>query len=132
MTDRVRVSVLGATGSVGVSTLDVVCGRAAGAPEFDVVALAANTNVDALANAAIKSRAELAVIAEPSLHGRLKLLLDGTGIEAAAGVPSAAHDLLADAARTLAEAGVGLDSEVGRRLVSLREQLGFAAGGGAS
>lgn len=91
MTDRVRVSVLGATGSVGVSTLDVVCGRAAGAPEFDVVALAANTNVDALANAAIKSRAELAVIAEPSLHGRLKLLLDGTGIEAAAGVQAIAE-----------------------------------------
>jgi len=76
---------------VGVSTLDVVCGRAAGAPEFDVVALAANTNVDALANAAIKSRAELAVIAEPSLHGRLKLLLDGTGIEAAAGVQAIAE-----------------------------------------
>lgn len=85
MSDRVRVSVLGATGSVGASTLDVVTNPAPGAPEFEVVALTALRNVDALAKAAIKARAQVAVIADASLHGRLKELLAGTGIEAAAG-----------------------------------------------
>jgi 1-deoxy-D-xylulose-5-phosphate reductoisomerase len=85
MTKRVRVSVLGATGSVGVSTLDVLTSRAPGAPEFQVVALTANTNVEALAKAAIAVHAEIAVIADTSLYGKLKSLLAGTGIEAAAG-----------------------------------------------
>ncbi len=49
MTGPVRVSVLGATGSVGVSTLDVIANRTPDAPEFSVVALTANTNVEALA-----------------------------------------------------------------------------------
>jgi 1-deoxy-D-xylulose-5-phosphate reductoisomerase len=81
----VRVSVLGATGSVGDSTLDVMRTRAPGAPEFEVVALTANTNVDALARAAIDARAEVAVIADPSLYARLKSALAGSDVEAAAG-----------------------------------------------
>lgn len=85
MSDRVRVSVLGATGSVGVSTLDVVQGGAAGAPEFGVIALTAHSNVDALAKSAIAAKAELAVIADDSLYGELKSLLAGSGIQAAAG-----------------------------------------------
>jgi len=85
MSKRIRVSVLGATGSVGVSTLDVLTSRAPGAPEFHVVALTANTNVEALAKAAIAVRAEIAVIADATLYGKLKSLLAGTGIEAAAG-----------------------------------------------
>lgn len=85
MSDRVRVSVLGATGSVGVSTLDVMSGGAPGAPEFSAVALTAHTNVEALAKAAIAARAELAVIADESLYGQLKNLLAGSDVEAAAG-----------------------------------------------
>ncbi len=85
MSERVRVSVLGATGSVGVSALDVITGGAPGAPGFDVIALTANKNVEALAKAAIATRAELAVIADENLFGRLKSLLAGSGVEAAAG-----------------------------------------------
>jgi 1-deoxy-D-xylulose-5-phosphate reductoisomerase len=81
----VRVSVLGATGSVGESTLDVIRTQAPGAPEFEVVALTANTNVEALAQAAIEARAEIAVIANETLYGELKSMLAGTGVEAAAG-----------------------------------------------
>jgi 1-deoxy-D-xylulose-5-phosphate reductoisomerase len=81
----VRVSVLGATGSVGDSTLDVIRTGAPGAPEFEVVALTANTNVQALAEAAIEARAEVAVIANETLYGELKSLLAGSGVEAAAG-----------------------------------------------
>ncbi|HEX5005809.1 MAG TPA: 1-deoxy-D-xylulose-5-phosphate reductoisomerase, partial [Hyphomonadaceae bacterium] len=80
-----RVSVLGATGSVGDSTLDVIRNPAPGAPEFEVVALTANTNVEALAQAAIEARAEVAVIANETLYGELKSLLAGSGVEAAAG-----------------------------------------------
>ena len=85
MNSPVRVSVLGATGSVGVSTLDVISGQAPGAPDFTVAALTANTNVEALARSALAMRAEIAVIADASLYGQLKSLLAGTGVEAAAG-----------------------------------------------
>jgi len=93
MSRTMRVSVLGATGSVGESTLDILKRRTPGAPEFEVVALTAHTNVEALAKAALDTRAELAVIADPSLYGKLKSFLGGSGIEAAAG-----HDAVVAAA----------------------------------
>jgi 1-deoxy-D-xylulose-5-phosphate reductoisomerase len=85
MSGKMRVSILGATGSVGASTLDIVSRSTPGAPDFQVVALTANTNVDALAKAAIDTRAELAVIADQTLYTKLKQLLAGSGVEAAAG-----------------------------------------------
>lgn len=85
MSDPVRVSVLGATGSVGASALDVIAGQAPGAPTFDVVALSANTNAEALAKAAIVARADIAVIADEARYAALKELLAGSGVEAAAG-----------------------------------------------
>ncbi len=91
MTDPVRVSVLGATGSIGVSALDVIATQGPGAPAFEVVALSANTNVQALASAAIAARAELAVIADPSCYAALKDALAGSGIEAAAGPEAVAE-----------------------------------------
>jgi len=76
------VSVLGATGSVGQSTLDVI-GRS---PHlFEVVALTANSNAQALAEIAVRHRARLAVLADESRLVELKERLSGTGIEAAAG-----------------------------------------------
>ncbi len=79
---RRTVSIFGATGSVGSSTLDLV----ARSPErFEVLALTANSDVPALARAAIAHDARLAVIAEEDGYGDLKTALAGTGIEAAAG-----------------------------------------------
>jgi 1-deoxy-D-xylulose-5-phosphate reductoisomerase len=77
-----RVSVLGATGSIGLSTLDLI-GRDPSA--FHVVALTGGRNVDRLAELAIKHRAELAVIADPACYAELRAALAGTGIAAAAG-----------------------------------------------
>jgi len=77
-----RLTILGATGSVGSSTADIVrqC------PErFSVVALSAWQNVDALAALAIEMRAELAVVGRDDLYFELVDRLAGTGIEAAAG-----------------------------------------------
>ena len=91
MTNPVRVSVLGATGSVGASALDVIATQAPGAPAFEVVALTANTNAKGLAEAAIAARAEIAVIGDHSRYAALKELLAGTGIEAAAGADAIAE-----------------------------------------
>lgn len=90
-----RVSVLGATGSIGESTLDLIA-HSPGCAE--IVALTANTNAPRLAELAIKHRAELAVIADPSQYAALKDALSGTGITAAAG-----EDALEDAARAPAD-----------------------------
>jgi 1-deoxy-D-xylulose-5-phosphate reductoisomerase len=82
---RKRVTVLGATGSVGTSTLDLI-GR--NPHLFEVVALTAHSNVEALAQLALRHRALLAVVADERCHGALKQRLAGSGIEVAAG-PSA-------------------------------------------
>ncbi|MDZ4762037.1 MAG: 1-deoxy-D-xylulose-5-phosphate reductoisomerase [Alphaproteobacteria bacterium] len=85
MSENIRVSLLGATGSVGTSTLDILTVASPGGPTFDVVALTANRNVEGLARAALATRADIAVIADPGLYGMLKSLLAGSGVEAAAG-----------------------------------------------
>lgn len=77
-----RITVLGATGSVGQSTLDLI-GR--NPHLFEVVALTANRNAEALAELALRHRARLAVVADESGYGDLKDRLAGTGIEVAAG-----------------------------------------------
>ncbi|MFC4291838.1 1-deoxy-D-xylulose-5-phosphate reductoisomerase [Sphingorhabdus arenilitoris] len=85
------VSVFGATGSVGLSTLDLIrLNRQA----YKVVALTANGNAADLARLAIEFEAEIAVVADEIVYPQLKAALAGTGIEAAAGA-----DALDDAAR---------------------------------
>ena len=77
-----RISILGATGSIGRSTLDLV----ERSPEqFEVVALTAQSNVDALANAARRTGARLAVIADPDRFADLQGKLEGSGCRAASG-----------------------------------------------
>ncbi|MDB5674109.1 MAG: 1-deoxy-D-xylulose-5-phosphate reductoisomerase [Sphingomonas bacterium] len=76
------VSILGATGSVGSSTLDLVERE----PErFQVLALTANCDVDKLAAAAIRTNARLAVVADESCLPGLRDALAGTGIATAGG-----------------------------------------------
>ena len=77
-----RISVLGATGSIGENTLDLV-GR--DPASYAVIALTGGRNTGRLAELAVKHRAELAVIADESCYGDLRARLAGTGIEAAAG-----------------------------------------------
>jgi 1-deoxy-D-xylulose-5-phosphate reductoisomerase len=79
---RRSVTVLGATGSIGGNTLDLIRRHP---KAFDVEALTANTNVEALAEAARATNARLAVVADEAVYGDLKAALSGTGIEAAAG-----------------------------------------------
>ena len=77
-----KVSIFGATGSVGQSTLDLI---RRDRDAYDVVALTANSDLDSLAALARESGAKVAVIGQERLYGALKEALAGTGIEAAAG-----------------------------------------------
>lgn len=77
-----RVSVLGATGSVGQSTLDLLA-RNRGA--FQAVALTANRDAVALARAAKALGARFAAVADPAMLGALREALSGSGIAAGAG-----------------------------------------------
>lgn len=81
------ISILGATGSVGQSTLAVIdhANRQAKDPVFDIDVLAAGQDADRLAAQAIACKARLAVIADPSGYSALKSLLSGHDIEVAAG-----------------------------------------------
>mgnify|MGYP001800230924 CR=1 FL=1 len=77
-----RVSVLGATGSIGQNTLDLI----ARAPDdYDVVALTGASNIAQLAKDAIALKADVAVTAREDLLEDLRAALAGSGVEAAAG-----------------------------------------------
>jgi len=83
-----RISIFGATGSIGQNTLDLI-GRDREA--YQIVALTGGQNVAQLAADAKRFNAELAVTADPARLADLRSALAGTGIEAAAG-PSALLD----------------------------------------
>lgn len=77
-----RISVLGSTGSIGTSTVDLLK-RVAG--DIEVRALVGGRNVALLAEQARELRAEIAVIHDENLHEELKSRLAGSGIRTAAG-----------------------------------------------
>jgi 1-deoxy-D-xylulose-5-phosphate reductoisomerase len=76
------VSVLGATGSIGASTIDLLKRNRA---RYRVEALSAKRNAGLLAQAARAVDARFAAIADPQAYRELKEGLAGSGIEAAAG-----------------------------------------------
>jgi 1-deoxy-D-xylulose-5-phosphate reductoisomerase len=79
---RRNISILGATGSIGKSTVDLI----ERAPErFEVEAVTAGTNAEALAEIARRTDARLAVIADEQRLPDLQELLVGTNCRAAAG-----------------------------------------------
>lgn len=81
-----RVTILGSTGSVGVSTLDLMeLTEALGAARFEVEALTCGGNVDLVVRQARRWKPNLVVTADPERLGPLREGLAGTGIEVAAG-----------------------------------------------
>jgi 1-deoxy-D-xylulose-5-phosphate reductoisomerase len=76
------VTVLGATGSIGDSTMDLL---RASPDRYKVEALTANSNVAAIAKLAREFGARFAAVADPSRFAELKGALAGTGIECGAG-----------------------------------------------
>jgi 1-deoxy-D-xylulose-5-phosphate reductoisomerase len=88
---RRRISILGATGSVGTSTLDLIERHP---DRFEVFALTAARNVAALADAAKRTGARFAVIDDDALLPELAQRLEGSDCRAASG-----REALAEAAR---------------------------------
>jgi 1-deoxy-D-xylulose-5-phosphate reductoisomerase len=79
-----RVSVFGATGSVGENTFDLLM-RQGGPDVYDTVALTGGRNVTRLAEMARHLRAAVAVTAHEDCLPALREALAGTGIDVAAG-----------------------------------------------
>ncbi|WP_343078918.1 1-deoxy-D-xylulose-5-phosphate reductoisomerase [Ostreiculturibacter nitratireducens] len=79
-----RVSVFGATGSIGVATIELLQSQG-GAEAFGIVALTGGRNTDLLARQARALKAEVAVTAHEECLEDLRAALAGSGIEAAAG-----------------------------------------------
>ncbi len=77
-----RVSILGSTGSIGCSTLDIIEHHG---DAFVVEALTAHRNVERLAAQAIMFRPRVAVIGDAAAYRQLKEALSGTGVAVAAG-----------------------------------------------
>lgn len=76
------VTILGATGSVGRSTLDLI---ERNRDRFEIVALTARKDIDGLVELARRIRPQRAVIGDDRHFDRLKEALADTGVEAAAG-----------------------------------------------
>jgi 1-deoxy-D-xylulose-5-phosphate reductoisomerase len=77
-----RITILGSTGSIGCSTIDLIKRD----PEaYKVEALTANRNVDALAEQARLLDAQFVAIGDPDRYEDLKLALSGRNAEVAAG-----------------------------------------------
>jgi 1-deoxy-D-xylulose-5-phosphate reductoisomerase len=93
--DELSITLLGATGSIGSSTLDLVHKNR---DRFRVEAVTAQRSAAALAQLARDVGARLAVVGDHGCYGELKDALANSGVEAAAG-----EDAVVDAARRPAQ-----------------------------
>jgi 1-deoxy-D-xylulose-5-phosphate reductoisomerase len=98
------VSILGSTGSVGRSTVDLLRHHRG---QYQVNVLTAQSNVVLLAEQAIDLKAKKAIIGDENLYADLKGLLSATGIECAAG-RQAVIDAARDPAGWIMAAIVGI------------------------
>jgi 1-deoxy-D-xylulose-5-phosphate reductoisomerase len=80
------VSILGATGSIGTSALDLLRDK-----KFSVVALTANNDAKKLAALAKEFDAEIAAVSDESAFSELRSLLSGTRTKVAAGASGMAE-----------------------------------------
>jgi 1-deoxy-D-xylulose-5-phosphate reductoisomerase len=87
-----RIALLGATGSIGQSALDVIARHPA---RFEVDALSANGRVDALLDLCVRFRPRVAVIADPACESALRDGLRARGLDCEARAGAAALDEVA-------------------------------------
>ena len=127
-----RVTILGATGSIGASALDLLRRRR---DRYQVAALTARRDARKLAVLAREFDARLAVVAEPGAYRELKEALSGTGIEAAAGRDAllAAAGAPADIVIAAITGSAGLESTLaalapGRRVALANKESLVCAG----
>jgi 1-deoxy-D-xylulose-5-phosphate reductoisomerase len=130
-----NVAVLGATGSIGGNTLDVIARH----PEqFHASVLTAHRKVEALVALCVQHRPELAVIADPALEAELarRLVSAGVRCEVASGhaaITAAASGTLCDTVVAAIVGAAGLDSTLaaaraGKRLLLANKEAIVMAG----
>jgi 1-deoxy-D-xylulose-5-phosphate reductoisomerase len=130
-----RVAVLGATGSIGGNTLDVIARH----PErFRATVLTAHRQVEALTELCVRHRPELAVIADPALEAELARRLAAAGVhcEVASGhaaLTAAAASTLCDTVVAAIVGAAGLESTLaaaraGKRLLLANKESIVMAG----
>ena len=93
------VVILGATGSIGRSTVEILKLHSG---QFAVAAVAGGRGAEALARTAVTVGASFAALADPSGYGALKAALAGTGIACAAGA-----EAVEEAARRACDVVIG-------------------------
>lgn len=104
METRKRLAIIGATGSIGRQTLDIVSRH----PEkYSVSVLVANTKVDTLVQLAKIYKPSLAIIADESLYWKLKSGLENDGISTACGAQAIAEAMHRDDVDMVVNATVG-------------------------
>lgn len=104
MEKKQRLAVLGATGSIGRQTLDIIQHH----PElYSATVLTAGSRVDDLVSLARQHRPRLAIIGREALLPRLRAALAPLGIATAAGPQALAEAVLADDIDTVVTATVG-------------------------
>ncbi len=101
--DRKRITILGSTGSIGDSTVDLI-DRDPHA--YDVVALTANGNWEKLAEQAKRLKPAIVAVADPAAYSDLKAALAGTNVRVAAG-PEAVCEAAAEPSDWVMAAIVG-------------------------
>ena len=130
-----NVAVLGATGSIGGNTLDVIARH----PErFRATVLSAHRQVEALVALCVRHRPQLAVIADPALEAELSRRLAAAGVrcEVASGhaaLTTAAASTLCDTVVAAIVGAAGLDSTLaaaraGKRLLLANKESIVMAG----
>ncbi|HVB84834.1 MAG TPA: 1-deoxy-D-xylulose-5-phosphate reductoisomerase [Rhodanobacteraceae bacterium] len=130
-----QIAVLGATGSIGASALDVIA-RHPG--RFRVSVLSAHRDVDALVALCERFRPELAVIADPALEGTLARRLATAGMTTVtatgpAALEQAAGGALCDTVVAAIVGAAGLGSTLaaaraGKRLLLANKESAVCAG----
>ncbi len=83
------VTILGATGSIGDSTLDLI--RRAPEGQFEIIALTANINAQKLADLALEFKPKIVALADPSGESLLRAALKDTSIEIVTGPQGVEH-----------------------------------------
>lgn len=95
-----RISILGSTGSVGVSTLDLI--EQDDNARYSIVALTANQNAERLATQALKYKPEFVALADESQAEDLEKALHGSGITTGYGEEGVLHAASLNADWTMA------------------------------
>jgi 1-deoxy-D-xylulose-5-phosphate reductoisomerase len=130
-----NVAILGATGSIGGNTLDVIARHP---QHFRATVLTAHRQVEALVELCVQHRPQLAVIADPTLEAELSRRLTAAGVrcEVASGhaaLTLAASSNLCDTVVAAIVGAAGLDSTLaaaraGKRLLLANKESIVMAG----